>query len=205
MNGHAYPDRPIPRAQAGYVAACLVLAAVAVVAVLAVIAPTANAGPDRTITGSIHFDELGLSDAWLSEACGFEVVAVFAGDIERKLVVGNGRKVAARETQTVDGTITWIARESGRSISDKIENRSRVEYPEGVDSFPLPAHVTVTGSHGGTFPFGGGPPGNGKFEYDAQVYSGAPGELPYYFAVSEPTWDGKSFERATAKVCASLT
>src|SRR6478609_4681327 len=112
MNGHAYPDRPVPKAQAGSVAACLVLAALAVVAVLAVIAPTANAGPDRTITGSIHFDELGLSDTWMSQACGFEVVAVFAGDIERKLVLGNGRRVAARETQTVDGTITWIARES---------------------------------------------------------------------------------------------
>ena len=184
------------------VAACLVLAAVAVVAILAVIAPTANAGPDRTITGSIHFDELGLSDAWLSEACGFEVVAVFAGDIERKLVVGNGRKVAARETQTVDGTITWIARESGRSISDKIENRSR-SSTRGRRQLPL-AHVTVTGSHGGTFPFGE-PSRERQVRVRRPGLLGAPGELPYYFAVSEPTWDGKSFERATAKVCASLT
>jgi hypothetical protein len=194
------------RHRLGPAASLLLLAALALVSLAAVIAPAANAGPDRTMKMSFHLDELNLWDRALSEACGFEVVALVEGEIEKKLERGKGPGgVAARETQTFDGTITWIARASGNTYTDKIENRSKIEYPQGVDDFWLPAHVTVTGSHGGTFPFGGGMPGNGKFEYDAIIYSADPEGFPYITPVSDPIYEGRGFERATAKICAALS
>jgi hypothetical protein len=106
---------------------------------------------------------------------------------------------------TVDGEITWYAPATGKTYSDELHNRSRIEYPQGVDDWPAPAHVTVTGSHGGTFPVGDGPPGQGKFEYEAQIYSVDPDGFPYIFVDSEPTWTGGNFDRANEKICAALT
>ena len=131
--------------------------------------------------------------------------ATVNGTFDGKLVLGTDRKPAAHETLKFNGHITWIAEESGKTYSDEIENTSKIEYPEGVDDFGLPAHVTVTGSHGGTFPVGDGPPGHGKFEYEAGFLIGGPDDLPFVFATSEGTWDGKSFERATEKICAKLS
>ena len=204
MNGHAYPDRPIATSHWRSVAACLLMAALAVVAVLAVIAPTANAGKDRT-----------LKDRSRSPPRHPRLVA-HAGlrvrgrrdrqrHVRRKLVLGTDRKPAAHETSKFDGQITWIAEESGKTYTDEVENTSRIEYPEGVDDYGLPAHVTVTGSHAGTFPVGDGPPGHGKFEYEAGFLIGGPDELPFVFATGEGTWDGKSFDRATEKICAKLS
>jgi hypothetical protein len=192
-----------PRARIQTLLACLLLAGLALVSLAAVIAPTANAGPDRTLRSSFHIDELNIYDPVLSNACGFEVVALITGDVERKLELGNGKRIAAHETKKFDGTITWIARASGKTYTDKIENRSKIEYPQGIDLF-VSAHVTVTGSHGGTFPVAGGPPGNGKFEYDAQIYAIDDEGFPYIFETSEPTWTGRSFDRATEKICARL-
>jgi hypothetical protein len=204
MNGHAYPDRPIATSHWRPLAVCLLMAALAVVAVLAVIAPTANAGKDRTLEESFTLTELGIHDSWLTRACGFEVNATVSGTFERKLVIGTGRKTAAHETSKFDGHIAWIAEESGKTYSDEIENTSRIEYPEGVDDYGLPANVTVTGTHAGVFPVGDGPPGHGKFEYEAGFLIGGPDELPFVFATSEGTWDRKSFDRATEKICAKL-
>jgi hypothetical protein len=204
MNGHAYPDRPITASQWRSLAVCVLMAALAVVAVLAVIAPTANAGKDRTIKGSYTFDDLQIGDSWLTNACGIEVGAFVSGTLDGKLVLGNERNPAAHETLKFDGEITWFAEETGKSYTDKVNNTSTIDFPEGVDDFGLPAHVTVTGSHAGVFPVGDGPPGHGKFEYDAGFLIGGPDELPFVFATSDGTWDGKSFERATEKICAEL-
>ena len=164
--------------------------------VLAVIAPTANAGKDRTLKSTFELPQLNIYDPALSERCGFEVVGLVEGTFEKKLVLGIGAGNAARETERFKGEITWIARASGKSYSDEIEATSKIDYPEGTDDWPLPAHVTVTGSNGGTFPFDGGLPGNGKFEYDAQIYSVSPDGFPYIFATSTPDFSGKSFQRA---------
>jgi hypothetical protein len=194
------------RNRIGAVLPLLLIAALAFVSVAAVIAPTASAGPDRTMKLSFRFDDLNIYDPVLTEACGFEVVALVSGEVERKLERGKGRgDVAARETTTFDGSITWIARESGKTYTDKIENRSKIEYPQGVDDFWLPAHVTVTGSHGGTFPVGAGSPGHGRFEYDAVIYSADPEGFPYITPVSDPIFDGRGFEKATARICAALS
>jgi hypothetical protein len=201
MTPHTHPGAPRPRVRT--LAACLLLVALGAVAAAVAIAPTATAGPDRTLKSTERFDGLNIYDPVLTNACGFEVVAVLGGEIERKLELGTDRRPAARETQKFDGEITWIARASGKTYTDKIENRLRIEYPEGIDLF-VPAHVTVTGSHGGTFPVGGGAPGHGKFEYEAQVYAISDEGFPYMFATSEPDWTGKGFDRATAKICAAL-
>jgi hypothetical protein len=184
--------------------ACLLMAALAVVAVLAVIAPTANAGKDRTVTGSYTFDRLQVGDAYLTNACGFRVDAFVSGTLDGKLVLGTDRDPAARETLKFDGVITWFSEETGKTYTDDAHSTSRIEFPEGVGDYGLPAHVTVTGSHAGLFPVGDGPPGHGRFEYDAGFLIGGPDELPFVFATGEGTWDGRSFERATEKICAKL-
>jgi hypothetical protein len=204
MNGYAYPDRPMSTSQWRSVGACLALAALAVVAVMAVIAPTANAAPDRTVTDSFHLDQIDFYDAFLSNACGFEVVGLVEGDFERKMVFGKGGGIAAVETESFKGTITWIHRDTGRSTTDRADSTARIEFPQGADNWPLPAHVTVTGTHGGTFPFGGGPPGSGKFEYEAEIYSVDSNDIPYITPTSEATWTGHGFERATEKICAAI-
>jgi hypothetical protein len=206
MNGHAYPDRPITKPQWRALAACLLMAALAVVAVLAVIAPTANAAQDRPLRHTFTLEQIGFADTWLTNACGFEVNVVVGGTFEEKLELGNDRNPAAHETSKFDGDITWIAEASGKTYSDEIHNTSKIDYPDGVGEYGLPAHVTVTGSHAGTFPVGGGPPGHGKFEYEAGfLLGGLPDDFPFVFATSEGTWTGKSFERATEKICSALS
>jgi len=70
----------------------------------------------------------------------------------------------------------------------------------------LSAHVTVTGTHPGTFPAEGGAPGHGKYEYEAGFLPGGlPDDFPFVFQIGDGTWDGNSFDRATAKICAALT
>ena len=184
---------------------CLVLV-LTIVGLTAVIAPIAAAGPkERTLTQSFSMDNLGTYDLQLTTACGTEVDAVISFTQERTLVLGTDRRPAARETMDVDGTITWSAPATGKSYSDEVHSRSRIEYPQGVADWPAPAHVTVTGRNGGTFPYEGyGFPGHGKFEYDAQIYSVDPDGFPYIFPVSEPDWTHKSFEHATEKICAAL-
>jgi hypothetical protein len=187
---------------------CLALAALAIVGIAAAIAPTANAAPkdDRTLTQSFSMDDLNIFDLQLTTACGTEVDALLSFTQERKLVLGTDRDPAAHETMTVKGEITWYAPETGKTYSDKLDSRSRIDYPQGVADWPAPAHVTVTGRNGGTFPYEGyGFPGNGRFEYDAQIYSTDWDGFPYSFPLSEPDWTRHGFERATEKICAALT
>lgn len=205
MNGDAYPDRPIPEGRTRTLVGCVVLAALAVVAVLAVIAPTANAGKERIIQNSYTFDQLRIGDGYLSNACGFYVEAYVSGTLDGKLVLGTDRNPMAHETLKFEGQITWFAESTGKSYADDIRNTSKIDFPEGVGEYGLPAHVTVTGSHGGTFPVGDGPPGHGRFEYDAGFLPGALDGLPFVFAVGEGSWDAKSFDRTTDKVCAALS
>jgi hypothetical protein len=196
-----------PRPRIGSLLGCLLLVALTGVAIAASISPTANAaGKDRTLTQSFSMDDLNTFDLQLTTACGTEVDALISFTQERKLVLGAEPGQAAHETLTVDGTITWYAPATGKSYSDDLHSRSRIDYPQGVADWPAPAHVTVTGQNGGTFPYDGyGYPGNGKFEYDAQIYSVDNEGFPYIFALTEPDWGANGFERATAKICAALT
>jgi hypothetical protein len=202
MTAIASPAAPGPRLRIQTLLACLLVAGLGLVGLAAVLAPTANAGPGRAVEDSLQIDDLNIYDPYLTQACGFEVVGFVSGLLERKVDLGNGKRVAVSETQTFDGTITWVARASGNTYADRLHSKSRIEYPEGLDLW-LPAHVTVTGTNGGTFPGDGGPPGHGTFEYDAQIYA-VDGVFAYVFPVGDPTWNGRSFERAPEKVCAAL-
>ena len=83
-------------------------------------------------------------------------------------------------------------------------NRTRVDFPEGIELFK-PAHVTVTGSHGGTFPIGGGPAGHGTLEYDAFVYAVDDEGFPYWDVLGGPTSMRGDFDRTADRICAALT
>jgi hypothetical protein len=180
------------------------LAVLALVAVAAIAAPTAGASPAGTIEETLELTGMSIYDHELSFVCGFTVTAVLSGTEERRIVLGRGNGEAAYEHASFRGEITWYA--NGKSYSDRLDSRTQVVYPEGIDEIFVPARVTVTGTNGGTFPVGFGPPGHGRFTYDALVYATDwDSGLPYYFETSTPTWDGPSFGKETAKVCAALS
>jgi hypothetical protein len=207
MNGHAYPDRPVTKGQSATVVGLLALVVLAVVATLAVIAPTASAGKDRTRKHTFTLPDIQIGDPYLSQACGIDVRAIVGGTFDEKLVLGTDRNPAVRETSKFDGHITWFAMDAPeKAYSDRIENVSRIDFPEGIEGYGLSAHVTVTGTHPGTFPAEGGAPGHGKYEYEAGFLPGGlPDDFPFVFQIGDGTWDGNSFDRATAKICAALT
>jgi len=197
-----------PRPRIESLLGCLLLVALMIVGIAAVVAPTANAGAkeDRTLTKSFSMDDLNIFDLQLTTACGTEVDGLISFTQENKLVLGTDRKVAAHETVTAKGTITWYAPATGKTYTDKLDARAHIEYPEGTADWPAPAHVTITGRNGGTLLYDGyGFPGTGKFEYEAQIYSTDWDGFPYIFAVTEPDWSAKGFERATEKICSALT
>jgi hypothetical protein len=171
-------------------------------AVVAVAAPAASAHGSAPLRSSEQVD-LNIYDAYLSQQCGVEVVATLSGT-ERRTVY-HGRDVAspAREVATFDGRITWLARESGKTVADRMWSVLHISYPEGIELWK-PARVTVTGRHGGTFPIGGGPAGTGVLVYDATIYAEDQG-FPYWFVEGDPTIQHGTFERTTQRICAQLT
>jgi hypothetical protein len=199
----AHPGAGSPHRRIRPLLASLQVVVIALVAFAAVMAPTAGAEPNRVLTFSFEIENGSIYDSALSRACGTTIVAGLSGVVERKVVLGKNGNVAAHETKTFDGQITWFNQAAGTSYTDKLKSTSRIEYPEGIDLF-LPAHVTVTGRNGGTFPVAGGPPGTGKFEYDALIYATDDEGFPYIFETSDPTWTGPSFDNATARICAAL-
>ena len=203
MTRSTHPDVKSPGRRFRLAVAGIQAAVVALVAFAAVTAPTADARPSEKLRQSFVIERLDIYDSFLSNACGTTVTAVISGDQERKIVLGKNGRVAARENKTFDGQIQWYSEATGKSYSSRLKNKSEIEYPQGIELF-LPAHVTVTGSNGGTFPVDDGPPGHGKFEYDAVIYAIDDEGFPYHFVDGEPTWTGPQFDKATARICAAL-
>ena len=174
----------------------------ALAAVGAVLAPVAAARPNAPIRSSEEVN-LNIYDAYLSQRCGVEVVATLSGTEERRIYRGRDATSPARELTTFDGKITWLARATGKSYADRMSSVLHISYPEGIELFK-PARVTVTGSHGGTFPIGGGPAGSGILVYDATVYAEDQG-FPYWFVNGDPVFQHGNFARTTKRICDRLT
>ena len=170
-------------------------------------APTANAGKDRTIEGRrSRCPSSNIDDAWLSRACGFDVSASSSGTFDAQARARHrpesrrARDVEVRRLHHLDrGRVGQdVLRQDREHVEDRVpRGRRRLRASRARHRHGQP--------RGGSFPVGGGPPGHGKFEYEAGFLVGGPDELPFVFAVSEGTWDSKSFDRATEKICAKLS
>ena len=170
--------------------------------ITAVAAPAATAHGNPPLKSSEQVN-LNIYDAYLSQHCGVEVVATLSGTQQRRIYRGRDAAAPARELTTFDGTITWLARATGKSYADRMSSVLHISYPEGIELFK-PARVTVTGRHGGTFPIGGGPAGDGILVYDATVYAEDQG-FPYWFVNGDPVFQRGTFARTTKRICDRLT
>jgi hypothetical protein len=175
----------------------LVLAAIAVAA-----APGASARKNPPLRSTETFT-LDIYDSYLSTACGVEVVANLTVTERRNVFLGADEASPASEITTYDGEITWLARASGATYSDKLKSTLTIAYPQGIELWK-PARVAVVGRNGGTFPIGGGPAGTGLLVYDATVYASDQG-FPYWFTESDPVYKLGFFDLATRRICAALT
>jgi hypothetical protein len=175
----------------------LTLAAIAVA-----VAPEASAHRNQPLRSTETFT-LDIYDSYLSRACGVEVVATLEVTERRNVFLGADEAAPARELTTYDGDITWLARASGATYSDKLKSTLEIAYPQGIELWK-PARVTVVGRNGGTFPIGGGPAGTGILVYDATVYAIDQG-FPYWFVDGDPVHKLGLFDLTTRRICAALT
>jgi hypothetical protein len=178
----------------------------ALVLLLAAIAVAAAPGASAHKNPKLRFTEtftLNIYDAYLSSACGVEVVAMLTATEERTVFPGADEDSPASERATYDGEITWLAPASGATYSDTLKSRLTIEYPQGIGIWK-PARVTVEGRNGGTFPIGGGPAGKGTLVYDATVYAQHQG-FAYWFVNGDPVEEHGNFDRTDERICAALT
>lgn len=175
----------------------LTLAAIAVAA-----APAASARTSPPLRSTETFT-LNIYDAYLSRACGVEVVATLTATEQRNVFPGADEASPAREITTYDGEITWLARASGATYSDKLKSVVTIAYPQGIE-IGKPARVTVIGRNGGTFPIGGGPAGTGILVYEATVYASDQG-FPYWFLNGDAVRSLGTFDLTARRICAALT
>jgi ABC-type transport system substrate-binding protein len=183
------------------------VALLALVAIAAVTAPAASANSTPPLRSTLEM-ELEIFDLHLTTACGGQWVFANVSFVQERKLVFDADGVGAREVATMDGEITWFTRDSGKSYTSKLVNKTEIEYPEGIDLF-APAKVTVTVYHGNTFPVGIGLPGRGTVTYDAFVLvSGDEDELPYWDVLGDPTSMNARFAATMAenaqRICAAL-
>jgi hypothetical protein len=174
----------------------------ALVAAAAIATPVAAAHRSTPLRSSEDVN-LNIYDAHLSRQCGLEVVATLSGTEVRRIYRGYDAASPVRELTTFDGKITWLARATGKSYTDRMSSVLHISYPQGIELFK-PARVTVTGRHGGTFPIGGGPAGTGILVYDATVYAEDQG-FPYWFVNGDAVVQRGTFSWTTRRICAQLT
>ena len=192
MTRSSNPLRALPRT---------LLLLLALAALAAVVAPAASAGGQAPLRSSEKV-ELNIYDAYLSQQCGVEVVATLSGTERRTIYRGRTATSPAHELTTFDGRITWLARATGKTYTDRMASLLHISYPEGIEIWK-PARVTVTGQHGGTFPIGGGPAGTGVLVYDATIYAEDQG-FPYWFVNGDPIVQRGTFDWTTKRICARL-
>ena len=174
----------------------------AVVALGAVVAPAAVANPNGPIRSSFELPDLEIFDLDTSTACGQDVFANVTGRVDRTLYFGRDG-VPTHQIEAFHGRIEWFTRGSGKSYSQSLVNRVRIDFPEGVDLFK-PATIKVTGHHGGVFPIGGGPAGNGTLDYEGFIYATDDEGFVYWATEGGPVSQSGNFTSTARRICAAL-
>jgi hypothetical protein len=180
----------------------LTIALLALLAVVALAAP-AGATTDPTAGSSVLEMDLEIFDLHLTSACGGAWVFADVSFRLEQTVHRDRSGNVERLKETVRGEITWFTRGTGKSYTSELDSKTIVTFPEGVD-FGKPAHITVTGRNGGTFPIGGGPPGYGTLVYDGFIVTVFDDGVPYWASEGDPVSAEGNFANTTERICAAL-
>ena len=175
----------------------------ALVALAAVVAPAASAHGQAPALRSSEKVELNIYDAYLSVACGVEVVATLSGTERRTIYRGRTATSPAHELTTFDGRITWQVAGHRQDVHATAWRACCTSPTRRASSSSSRPASRSTGQHGGTFPIGGGPAGTGVLVYDATVYAEADG-FPYWFVNGDPTFQRGTFDATAKRICARL-
>jgi hypothetical protein len=173
----------------------------ALVAFAAVAAPAASASDRAPVRTTLPL-ELEIFDLHATTVCGGTwVFANVEGEWERRVYFKADGEIDY-QVEAFHGRITWFTRDTGKSYTSALVNKTRIDFPEGVDLFK-PVRVTVSGLHGGSFPIGGGPAGSGTLVYDGFMY--ATGDEGVYWATDGgPVSMSGNFETTNRRICAAL-
>jgi hypothetical protein len=169
--------------------------------VAAVIIPSASAA--RPIHESVTFEDITFPDAYLSDACGTTVVDTFSGTFTATLFPASSG-ASAHEVDTIRGSITYSAPDTGNSVSRTVNGASQAVYPEGI-AVGAPAVVTIDGENTATIT-GLAPPGSGRIVANATiVFIDDLGVPITVFETSDIVSVAGNYAGATAAICAALT
>jgi hypothetical protein len=170
-----------------------------VAAITAFVGTAAKAAPPQRFT--LELTDVTFPDAYLSDACGTEVLDTVNGTLTAMLFSAGG---TVREVDTLHGTITYAAPATGNSITLTEASSSHAVYPEGI-AVGSPAVVRISGQNGGSIT-GVAPPGSGTIVANATIVAVDPSGIPLTaFGPQDIVSLNGNFAQATAEICAALT
>jgi hypothetical protein len=178
-----------------------VLAAFAAV-VAAIVVPSAAAR--APIHEEVTLSGVTLFDAYLSDACGTDVLDTVSGRLTATLFPAGPHSPAHEVDTLTHGTITYSSPETGNSVTRPMNGTSHAIYPEGI-SVGAPAIVTINGVNTQSIT-GVAPPGAGQLVANATILFiddlGVPGTA---FATSDIVSMRGNYAATTNEICAALT
>jgi hypothetical protein len=175
----------------------------AALAMLIAAAIISSASAARPIHESITFEDIEFPDAYLSDACGTEVIDTVTVALTATFFPAN-EGAPAHEVDTIRGSITYSAPDTGNSISRTVNGASEAVYPEGI-AVGAPAVVTIDGENTATIT-GLAPPGSGRIVANATiVFIDDLGVPITAFETSDIVSLTGNYAATTAEICAALT
>src|SRR5438093_6366462 len=124
--------------------------------VAAVIIPSASAAPIRE---TVTFEDVTFPDFYLSDVCETTVEDTLSATLTATLFPATSG-APAHEVDTLRGSITYTASDTGNSVSVAMNGTSHAVYPE-VIAVGAPALVTINGENTASLT-GVAPPGSGQ-------------------------------------------
>lgn len=174
------------------------LAAVAIAA-FGVAAATGSAAAadihaEATLTG------LTFPDAFLTDACGFDVTDTLNAFTTADAQLGAGGKVVF-ERDTWKGSWTYTSLRSGKSVTRALAAVVLNDYGAGA-AVGSTGVSTARGYGSGTLL--GGPPGAGIYGVPVQVFDFDASGIPFTFAIGPATVQRGNFDAETVFMCGAL-
>lgn len=174
------------------------------VSVLAVALFAPAAAADAPIRQSFTFSDFTFPDAYLSDACGTEILSTVGGVFDITLFSDRSGAFVAEIDTVTRGAVTWTNPASGESVSSVMTGVSHAVYPDGV-AVGNRALVTITGTNAGSLT-GVAPPGDGRIVAAALIVDVDPDGVPItFFDTGDILASNGNFDRATDDLCDALT
>ena len=163
-----------------------------------------SAGATRPIHEEVTLTDVTFPDAYLSDACGTDVLDTVNGRLTATLFPAGPGSPAHEVDTLTGGTITYSSPDTGNSVTRPMNGTSHALYPDGI-SVGSPAIVTINGLNSQSIT-GVAPPGSGQLVANATILFvddvGVPGTA---FATSDIVSMNGNYAATTAEICAALT